>query len=105
MLPETIDRIVLLQFAGVNAPERVGGGRLVTGKQFIREIFEGLRDTRPESGAVPSTFPLLRTLQLAAAAQEVPSNPQRRVIPVLDAICGNSEVKAFADSSSIAIAR
>ena len=80
-LPETIDRVVVLQFAGRNAPEHIGGGRLVTGKQFVREILDGLKDTDPASGAVPSTFPLLRTLQLAAAAQDTPSDPKRRLIP------------------------
>ena len=80
-LPETLDQVVLLQFAGRKAPAKVGGGRLVTGRQFIREIFDGLEGTGPASGAVPSTFPLLRTLQLAAAAQDTPTDPQRRVIP------------------------
>jgi len=63
------------------APERLGGGRLVTGKQFIREIFDGLKGTDPSSGAVPSTFPLLRTLQLAASAEGTPTDPRRRLIP------------------------
>jgi hypothetical protein len=80
-LPETIDGVVVLQFAGRNSPEHIGGGRLVTGKQFVREILDGLKNTDPASGAVPSTFPLLRTLQLAAAAQDTPSDPKRRLIP------------------------
>ena|SRR5262249_35080744 len=78
------DRVVVLQFAGRNSPEDIGGGRLVTGKQFVREILDGLKDTDPTSGAVPSTFPLLRTLQLAAAAQDTPSDPKRRVIPAAE---------------------
>ena len=80
-LPEAIDGVVVLQFAGRNSPEHIGGGRLVTGKQFVREILDGLKNTDPASGAVPTTFPLLRTLQLAAAAQDTPSDPKRRLVP------------------------
>ena len=80
-LPQTIDQVAVIQFAGGNAPEQIGGGRLITSKQLIREIFDGLKGKRPASGAVPSTSPLLRTLQLAADTQTVPSDPRHRVIP------------------------
>lgn len=80
-LPQTIDHVAVLQFVGGNAPDQLGGGRIISTKQLIREIFDGLKGKRPASGAVPSTFPLLRTLQLAADAQTVPSDPRHRVIP------------------------
>ena len=44
-------------------------------------LFDGLKGTDPASGAVPATFPLLRTLQLAANAQDTVSDPHHRVIP------------------------
>src|SRR5579875_3875770 len=73
-VPNAPDQVALLQFASGNR-QQIGGGRVITGKQFIREIWDGLRGTSPASGAVPSTLPLVRTLQLAAAAQPTPSNP------------------------------
>lgn len=79
-LPDALDQVAVLQFAGRGARESVGGGRLVSGKQFIREVFDGLKDTDPASGAVPSTFPLLRTLQLAVNAQDTSTDPHHRVI-------------------------
>jgi hypothetical protein len=78
-LPEIIDQVALLQYAPTTIG-KVGGARLVTVKQFIREILAGLEDTSPASGAVPSTFPLLRTLQLAADAADTASTPQCRLI-------------------------
>lgn len=61
----TPDQVVVHTFA---TKRNFGGGRLVTTAELVREIMEGLRDTSPASGAVPESFPLLRTLQLAAAA-------------------------------------
>jgi hypothetical protein len=73
------DQVALLQFAAPGVTN-VGGARLVTGKQFIREVFDGLRGTSPSSGAVPSTLPLLRTLQLATTADKTPSSAEQRLI-------------------------
>jgi len=58
---------VLLQFASGKV-RSVGGARLVTVRELIHEIYEGLKGTSPRSKAVSSNLPLLRTLQLAADA-------------------------------------
>ena len=73
------DQVALLQFAAPGVTT-VGGARLVTAKQFIREVFDGLKGTSPASGAVPSTLPLLRTLQLAAAAKNTCSSHEQRLV-------------------------
>jgi len=78
-LPEKLDQVALLQFAAPTNLE-VGGARLVSGRQFIREVFDGLKDTSPASGAVPSTLPLLRTLQFAADAKDTVSAPEQRLV-------------------------
>ena len=57
------------QFASGNVRD-VGGARLVTVRELIHEIYDGLKATSPHSGAVPSNLPLLRTLQLAADASK-----------------------------------
>ncbi len=79
VLPQKLDQVALLQFA-THTNHEVGGARLVTGKQFIREVFDGLKGTSPSSGAVPSTLPLLRTLQLAADAEHTVSAPEQRLV-------------------------
>ena len=66
-LPETIDQVALLQFAP-NEPRTIGAVRVVTVAAFINEMLRGLAHTSPVSGAVSSNLPLVRTLQLAAAA-------------------------------------
>jgi hypothetical protein len=77
-LPEP-EQIALLQYASSNTTKLLGGARLVTVREFIREIFDGLRG-RPSSGAISSDYPLLRTLQLAEDAQQVRSNPTQRIV-------------------------
>ena len=66
---ERLDQILLHQFIPSIAGRNIGGARLVTVRSFIREIYYGLRDTTPAKGAVPSNFPLLRTLQVARDAE------------------------------------
>lgn len=78
-LPENLDQVALLQFANGTRKE-IGGARIVTVKHFIREILDGLKGTSPSSGAVPSTFPLIRTLQLSADAQGTESSSSNRLI-------------------------
>ena len=68
-LPDDLDQVVLLQFASGRIQRKIGGGRLVTVREFINEVFDGLKSRSPSSGAVPSTLPLLRTVQLAADAR------------------------------------
>ena len=64
-LPAHLDQVALLQFGGGDRPE-LGGGRLIWVADFIAEVVQALRARRPDKAAVPSTLPLLRTLQLAA---------------------------------------
>jgi hypothetical protein len=78
-LPAKPDQVALLQFASSTVAE-VGGARVVTGREFIHEVFDGLKHTSPLSGAVPSTLPLLRTLQLAADAMNGVSTG-RKLLP------------------------
>jgi hypothetical protein len=63
------DQILLHQFVTNIPSDRHIGGRLVTVRSLIHEIYHGLRETTPARGAVPSNFPLLRTLQVAKDAE------------------------------------
>lgn len=77
-LPEVLEQVLVLQFASGNV-RSIGGVRLVTVREFVREMYEGLKGTSPSSKAVPSNLPLLRTIQLAAdAARTAPS--EHRII-------------------------
>lgn len=73
------DQVVVHTFA---TKRSFGGGRLVTTAELVREIMDGLRGTTPASGAVPETFPLLRTLQLATAAIAGRQTDGRLLLPV-----------------------
>ena len=66
-LPGEIDQVAVLQFASGRV-RNIGGGRLVTVRELVVEIRQGLAGTSPASGAVSANLPLLRTLQLAADA-------------------------------------
>jgi hypothetical protein len=66
-LPAELEQIAVLQFASGRV-RSYGGARLVTVREFIHEVYDGLRGTSPYSKAIPSNLPLLRTLQLAADA-------------------------------------
>lgn len=77
-----LDSIVVLGVAK-RTIETIGGGRVVTVRELVREIFEGLRGTNPLKGAVPSNLPLLRTLQLASFAMTLSAaQPIRKLIEV-----------------------
>jgi hypothetical protein len=62
------DQVALLQMAGNRA--HVGGGRIVGVADFVSEVLSTLSTKSPIKMAVPSTFPLLRTMQLAAQPQK-----------------------------------
>jgi hypothetical protein len=79
-IPETPDQILLHQFATPDG-RKVGEARLVTVRSLIHEIYKGLGDTTPARGAVPSNFPLLRTLQVAKDATEKGTLTSHRLIP------------------------
>ncbi|WP_293809384.1 hypothetical protein [uncultured Bosea sp.] len=75
-LPETLEQVLVLQFASGNV-RSIGGARLVTVREFVHEMFDGLKGTSPASKAVPSNLPLLRTIQLAADATRIRANGHR----------------------------
>ena len=74
-LPEEVDQVAVLQFSAGKI-RLLGSARLVTVRELIHEIFDGLRTTSPQSQAVSSNLPLLRTLQLAADASKHPASKQ-----------------------------
>lgn len=59
------DQIALLQFGG-GARTEIGGARILWVSDFISDIVDVLETRSPDRRAVPSTFPLLRSIQLAA---------------------------------------
>jgi hypothetical protein len=59
------DQVALLQFGGGPRTE-VGGGRIMWVSDFVADVLAKLSKMPPDKQAVPSTFPLLRTMQLAA---------------------------------------
>ncbi|HEU4475287.1 MAG TPA: hypothetical protein VFR71_01135 [Methyloceanibacter sp.] len=59
-LPEP-EQIVVLQLQA--EVREIGGARLVTVREFVHEVYEGLKGKTPQSKAVPSNLPLLRILQ------------------------------------------
>lgn len=63
-IPTEIDQVALLQFGG-GTRATVGGARLLWVADFVADIVESLRFRKPDKAAIPSTLPLLRTLQLA----------------------------------------
>lgn len=60
-----VDQVALLQFGGGDRSE-LGGGRVIWVRDFISDVLTFLAKRSPDKQAVPSTLPLLRTLQLAA---------------------------------------
>lgn len=64
-LPSELDQVALLQFGG-GTREVLGGARLIWVADFVADIIATLRARHPSRAAIPSTLPLLRTLQLAA---------------------------------------
>lgn len=81
-IPDTLEQIVVLQFASGNT-RSYGGGRLVTVREFVHEMQNGLEGTSPSSGAVPSSLPLLRTIQLALDANRTTPADHRIIRPLL----------------------
>jgi hypothetical protein len=79
-IPTKLDQTAVLQFPNANI-EAVAGVRLVSVRELTLEIFEGLKGTSPASGAVPTNLPLLRTLQLAAAAMAKGRPSIHKLIP------------------------
>jgi len=72
-----LDQVVILTFVGNNLDKyrNLGGGRLMSTREFVAGCFEALSKTNPQTSAVPEQFPLLRTLQLAEWSKD--ANAQR----------------------------
>ncbi len=72
------DQVALMGLGGGGRSE-LGGGRLIWVSDFVSEILERLALLNPAKEAVPSTLPLLRTLQLAAQTPRARKNDHRLV--------------------------
>jgi hypothetical protein len=81
LLPKELEQIAVLQFTSGKI-RSVGGARVVTVRELIHEINEGLKDTSPSRKAVSSNLPLLRTLQLAADAAKNRSFSGHHLLPL-----------------------
>jgi hypothetical protein len=75
---DKLEQVAVLQFPN-QGMRQLGGARLIHVRELVHEIFEGLANTSPSSGAVPSNLPLLRTLQLAADASRQPPGSGRLI--------------------------
>lgn len=64
-IPDELDQVCILLMAGTER-RSIGGGRIVRVADLITQIMQHVGRYRPEKSAVPSEYPLLRTLQLAA---------------------------------------
>jgi hypothetical protein len=59
------DQVALLQFGG-GMRTQLGGARIIWVSDFVSDMMALLRSRSPDKRAVPSTLPLLRSIQLAA---------------------------------------
>jgi hypothetical protein len=82
-IPDDLEQVLVLQFAS-GKTRSIGGVRLVTVRELIHEIYDGLKGTSPQSSAVPSNLPLLRTLQLAMDAMKGSLTEHRILRKVVD---------------------
>ncbi len=65
-LPKRPDQIALFVYGARGKRTGLAGGRIVFIRELMNEILASLRDRRVAAAAIPSEFPLLRTLQFAA---------------------------------------
>ncbi|MEZ5812985.1 MAG: hypothetical protein R3D45_16370 [Rhizobiaceae bacterium] len=80
-VPGELDQIVLLGFvSAVEMHRSIGGGRLVTSSELVAEIACSVPKNNARA-AVPESFPLLRTLQLAVVAGAQFAHPACTVLP------------------------
>jgi Holliday junction resolvase-like predicted endonuclease len=64
-LPGRIDQVAVLMFIGKTRPPDLGGARLVSTDDFMSEVAAELRQRPLNSGIIPDTFPLLRSVHVA----------------------------------------
>jgi hypothetical protein len=67
ILPSEIEQIALLVYCSSKGRSKLGGGRLVTIREFMRDVRTGLASRRINNAAVPEQFTILRALQFAKA--------------------------------------
>jgi hypothetical protein len=79
-LPEELDQKLVLQYPSANITA-IAGASVVSVRELIHEILDGMRDKSPARGAVASTLPLLRTVQQTADAVGKGSIGPARIIP------------------------
>ncbi|MFZ1104922.1 MAG: hypothetical protein WAN86_19070 [Hyphomicrobiaceae bacterium] len=79
-LPTQPDQAVVLMFAGTDR-RKIGDGRRVRATELVAEIINDLSGTTLRSGIVPDVFPLVRTIQLAAAGIRDKSVGNFRLVP------------------------
>lgn len=58
-LPTTLEQVAVLQFPNTSV-HAFGAARIISVRDLVHEIYAGLANTTPASGAVPVTLPLLR---------------------------------------------
>lgn len=74
-----LDQALVLQFSSGRV-RKIGGVRLVTVRDFVHEMVDGLKGTSPASKAVSANLPLLRTVQLATHEIGRKVNGEHRLI-------------------------
>lgn len=74
-----LEQVLVLQFAS-GKTQSFGGARVVSVREFIHEIYDGLKGTSPASRAVSSNLPLLRTIQLSVDANKHPPQGGRSIL-------------------------
>ncbi|WP_316975727.1 hypothetical protein [Shumkonia mesophila] len=83
-LPAELDQVVVHGYASAAEKHRLlGKGRLITCQELTAEIASGIPASTWKN-AVPETYPLLRTLQLAKMAGARLGPPMVRLIQKLD---------------------
>ncbi len=80
-VPDELEQVAILMLVGKNVRE-VGGVRVVHTRDLIHEINACLANTSPIGTAVPSSLPLLRTLQLAVDAAKRPAHGRTLLAPM-----------------------
>lgn len=61
-----IEQIALFGMGNSRGHPIIGGGRVVTIKEFMNEVHEGLKGRSVSKAAVSEGYPLIRALQFAA---------------------------------------
>ena len=63
-VPNKIDQIALLGFAGKRHPVNVGGGKVQVVQELLPQILKTIKEYYVENKSIPEQYIILRTLQL-----------------------------------------